>query len=295
LSVRKLVLTGCVVALALCAATVALAADPTAPDLAGMALQQTDVAGSRVGAQRTVSATGYVAGYVRSLTFTKPYGASLIVDAESEVDIASTASAVTYDLAKAERAFRSTAGRAAIVSTVVKSSKTVKAKDVHLSKVRVVAIGDRTFALDLSIKVGKTTVYETFLFSRLDRVFASLMLVAAKPVRAREANALASLVAKHVAAGLTPASLAPPAVTGTAQQGQTLSVTVGSWRNTGTVSYSWQRCDAAGANCVAIDGATTSTYAVAATDAGTTLRVVETTTNRFGTASGTSVQTAVVV
>lgn len=281
--------------LALGAATVAFAADPSAPDLAGMALQQADVAGAKVGAERTVSAKGYLAGYVRSLTFARPYGASLIVDAESEVDLASTTAAVTYDLSNVERAFRSPAGRAAIVSSVVKNSRnTVKAKDVHVGTLRIAPIGDRTLALDLSIKIRTTTVYETFLFSRLDRVFTSLMLVAAKPIKAREANALASLVAKHVADGLTPASLAPPTVAGTAQQGQTLTVTVGSWRNTGTVTYSWQRCDAAGASCVAIDGATTSSYVVGAADAGMTLRVAETTTNRFGTASGTSTQTTVV-
>lgn len=296
MSSSRLVLAGFAAALALTSATAASAADPTSADLANMALQQSDMAGAKVGGQRPVVTQGYVGGYARSLTFAKPYGASLILDAESEVDLATTPEAVTADLSKAERTFRSKAGRAAIVATVVKSSgKTVKAKDVHLGKVRVVSIGDRTFALDLSIKIRTTTVYESFVFSRLDRVLASLVLVAAKPVRAAEANALAALVSKHVADGLTPASLGAPAFTGTAGQGQTLTVTPGAWRNSGTVSYSWQRCDAAGANCVAIDGATAPTYVVAAADAGMTLRVVETTTNRFGTASGTSAQSAVVV
>ena len=61
-----------------------------------------------------------------------------------------------------------------------------------------------------------------------------------------------------------------------------------------TLTYQWQHCDATGANCADIAGATSTTYVVQPTDAGGTLKVNETATNRFGTATGTSAVTAVV-
>jgi hypothetical protein len=78
------------------------------------------------------------------------------------------------------------------------------------------------------------------------------------------------------------------------QQGQTLTASTGTFSMTPTFTYAWQRCDAAGAACTDIAGATASSYVVATEDVATTLRVTVTATNRFGTATGQSVQTAVV-
>ena len=53
------------------------------------------------------------------------------------------------------------------------------------------------------------------------------------------------------AAGTT-ANSAPPTITGSAQQGQTLTEVHGSWTNSPTAfAYQWQQCDSSGANCVA--------------------------------------------
>ncbi len=105
---------------------------------------------------------------------------------------------------------------------------------------------------------------------------------------------LTSLVVAHVGEQFVPVADAPPTISGTAQQGQTLTATSGTWSNSPSLGFQWQRCDAAGASCIDVPGATTATYVVASTDAGATLRVVEKGTNRFGTASMQSVQTAVV-
>ena len=54
----------------------------------------------------------------------------------------------------------------------------------------------------------------------------------------------------------TPLNTSLPVVTGTATQGETLSVTDGTWdptRPPTSFAYSWQRCS--GADCVSIDGA----------------------------------------
>ena len=59
-----------------------------------------------------------------------------------------------------------------------------------------------------------------------------------------------------------------------------------------TYTYQWQRCDAAGANCVDIAGATGSTYDLGGATSATTLRVVVTGTNAAGNDSATSTATA---
>ena len=69
------------------------------------------------------------------------------------------------------------------------------------------------------------------------------------------------------------ASSAPPVVSGTAQTGQTLTVSVGSWSSAGAgYSFQWLRCDRFGGNCLSIEGATAATYTPSLADAGATLR-----------------------
>ena len=88
-----------------------------------------------------------------------------------------------------------------------------------------------------------------------------------------------------------------PTVTGTAQQGQTLTEHHGEWSNSPTgYTYQWWRCNASGASCGAIAGATNATYSPVAEDVGHELRVTETAGNAGG--SGTAAEsnaTAVVV
>jgi lysophospholipase L1-like esterase len=92
-----------------------------------------------------------------------------------------------------------------------------------------------------------------------------------------------------------PQNTAPPALGGTAVEGQTLSTTTGSWANNPTsYSYRWRRCDAGGGACVDIGGATAAQYAVTAADVGATLRARVTATNAVGSASADSVASAVV-
>ena len=93
-----------------------------------------------------------------------------------------------------------------------------------------------------------------------------------------------------------PSNVAPPAVSGTTQQGQTLATSAGSWNGTAPISYAyqWQRCNASGGACVAIGGATGTSYALAAGDVGATLRAAVTASNAAGSASMQSAATAVV-
>jgi GH25 family lysozyme M1 (1,4-beta-N-acetylmuramidase) len=94
-------------------------------------------------------------------------------------------------------------------------------------------------------------------------------------------------------ASAKPAVLTAPAVTGTSQVGQTLTAAVGTWSGSPTsFAFQWRRCDAAGAGCVAIAGATASSYTLAPGDIGTTLSLVVTATGNGGSQSATAPTTA---
>jgi hypothetical protein len=97
-------------------------------------------------------------------------------------------------------------------------------------------------------------------------------------------------------ANYAPKNTAAPSISGTPQVGNVLTASPGSWTSdtTPTYAYAWQSCDAQGNNCAAISGATASTYTVASTETGKTIRVVVTATNPSGASSATSAQTAAV-
>ena len=74
---------------------------------------------------------------------------------------------------------------------------------------------------------------------------------------------------------MTVTNTVPPTISGTATQGQLLSTSNGSWtfdEDYLTYAYQWLRCDAAGANCVDIGGATSANYLLTLADVAHTLR-----------------------
>jgi hypothetical protein len=93
-----------------------------------------------------------------------------------------------------------------------------------------------------------------------------------------------------------PSNTAAPTISGTAQEGQKLTASTGTWSSSSDVKYAfqWQRCNSTGAACVDIAGATSQSYTVQAADVGNTLRVVVTATNKDGSGKAQSSPTAVV-
>jgi predicted actin-binding protein len=125
-------------------------------------------------------------------------------------------------------------------------------------------------------------------------VGSTLRLVVSASNAAGSASATSAQTA--VVAAAPPSNVLAPTVTGTAQDGSTLTASTGTWNGTPSIAYAyqWQRCDSAGNNCASIGGATSSTYVLASADVGSTLRVVVAATNAGGSASASSAQTAVV-
>ena len=278
-------------ALALLLVAVATAASP---DVASMNLQAADVPGGKVISQHAVTEKGYVAAYIRSFAFSAPSGGARLVLLEAETSLAPTAAFATKDVTIAEKAFRSTLGRKLFIASVAKSEK-VSTKLVVVGKVQAVSGYDQGFSLPVSLPIKGTRIYETLLFLRLDRVVVSMFGAGLRPIPAGSLGKYVSALAGHIGTELAPIAVTPPTITGTALQGQTLTATPGTWTAAdATFTYQWERCDASGANCVAVAGATAQTYLVAPTDAGATFVVVVTAADRFGAPTGTSTATPVV-
>lgn len=93
-----------------------------------------------------------------------------------------------------------------------------------------------------------------------------------------------------------PSPTSAPTISGSAQQGQTLTAATGSWSGTQplTYAYQWQRCSSTGTNCAAVSGANAQSYLLGSADVGSTLRVAVAASNSAGSATATSTVTAVV-
>lgn len=101
-------------------------------------------------------------------------------------------------------------------------------------------------------------------------------------------------VASYIGAGIVagigfPINSVAPAITGTAQVGQTLTSTTGTWDGTPTYMRQWF------VGGVAISGATAATYVPVVGDIGKTITVVVTATNTQGSTSKSSAATAAVI
>lgn len=109
-----------------------------------------------------------------------------------------------------------------------------------------------------------------------------------------------TLVADNIATQTSntgpPVNTSPPTISGSAQQGQTLTGSPGSWSGAQPISYAyqWRRCDSSGANCGNIASATSPTYTLTNGDAGSTLVLSVTATNTAGSQTAASAATAVV-
>jgi hypothetical protein len=91
-----------------------------------------------------------------------------------------------------------------------------------------------------------------------------------------------------------PTNTAPPTISGSAVEGQTLTAGKGTWTGAPTsYAYQWEDCFSLGEEgCLSVSGATSSTYELTASDVGYTMRVVVTATNAGGETPASSAATA---
>ncbi len=93
-----------------------------------------------------------------------------------------------------------------------------------------------------------------------------------------------------------PTNLRAPVIVGTAQNGQVLMTSVGTWTGSPTTfTYRWRRCNASGTSCIAIPHATGPRRTLTPDDIGSTLSLVVTATGKGGSASATTTATGIVV
>ncbi|HEY4347651.1 MAG TPA: hypothetical protein VGM80_08670 [Gaiellaceae bacterium] len=86
-----------------------------------------------------------------------------------------------------------------------------------------------------------------------------------------------------------PQSTSAPTISGQVREGRSVTANNGNWNNAPTgFAYQWQQCDATGAGCNAISGATSKSYTVATGDVDHALRVAVTATNADGSSTATS-------
>ena len=110
-------------------------------------------------------------------------------------------------------------------------------------------------------------------------------------------DALGTLIAlASIPSGTTPANSSLPAISGTAQAGQMMNASPGSWTGSTPMSYAyqWRRCDSTGTGCADIVGATGQSYSVTSADVGGALRVAVIASNGFGSSVATSPASATV-
>ncbi|HET7045126.1 MAG TPA: hypothetical protein VFI37_09780 [Gaiellaceae bacterium] len=116
-------------------------------------------------------------------------------------------------------------------------------------------------------------------------------------VTASNADGRSSAVTRQTALVQGPATAtAVPTISGTAQQGKTLSATAGRWISSTklTLYYQWVRCDSSGKSCAPITGASSSKYVVTSADVDHRLFVQVKGHNAYGDSFANSAQTGVV-
>jgi hypothetical protein len=267
------------------------------PDLAAMALALTDLpAGTRIDSQGYKRDPDFVASYERDFEVRGGrVGRSRLLAAFETLDVERSAADAQLTFQAAAALFRGRQGNRLLKAFL--TFEGIDPKAIKIGKIRRPKIGHGAILIPFRVTQSGLTVDFTITLLRFDRILVSVTLASVPRGRVRpaDANRVSRVAIARVRAGLVPASVAAPALAGTPQPGQTLTAARGTWRGDQLAyAYQWQRCDAAGAGCVALTGATTATYTVATGDLASTLRVNVTARNRYGSAVASSSASAVV-
>jgi hypothetical protein len=276
------------------------------PVLSSLALSPADFRSGAGGVSQGSTTVGGRPAFVRvfksgvRISNTPLLGAVSLVMLEPEAAIASA------DYADLNSSAQSRAGRQALAKAwALDFAKGVSVGSHGKAKLTIkqtvvgapVEVGVSALRLPMTIKTNFGTMRMALEVAQTDRVLAIVMLMGRLNGRLDASDAAHALAAaqQHLQEAFTVANTTAPTISGTQTQGQVVSVDEGIWAGAPSAfTYSWSRCDTAGANCTAITDATANTYTVTAADAGFTLRVTVTGTNSFSSQEGVSSATAVV-
>ena len=136
----------------------------------------------------------------------------------------------------------------------------------------------------------------TYALAKVDVGNTLRIVVTAKNADGTNSSTSVPTAVVKSSAAVVPRSSGLPTISGSAQDGATLTATSGTWTGSdATYTYRWIRCNANGRNCAYVGGTTAdTTHVLAATDVGGTIRVDVTAANAAGSATARSLQTAVV-
>ena len=278
------------------AASASTAAPPQSPadgpDLTLMALALADFPGATLDAQKYIPvASGTVASYERDLV---PASGS-IAYLSDEVDLYAKAAKAQSDAAGLKTLLSTAAGRKGFGRGFAQGLKPLKTKRITVSRPASIPAGELAYRFTVTALTNKGTVRVGFVVMRLHRAVGFMFVVARKGSKL-SGGSLASLAhtqESHFRGGFTIGTVSPPTIAGSAAQGQTLTADRGRWSGgPEEFAFQWKRCDAAGANCADIPGATAATYVVTQADAGFTLGVRAQGTNPLSTMTAESALTA---
>lgn len=266
------------------------------PDLSKMAVRVDDLApGAKIGRQGYVKPEDLVASYLRTFKFgTARLGGKRLGFLTSYVDLTPT-----VDDAKVALFFEGF--WAASLDADATAAEFTRNTGVRPTFVRIgdpvdMRAGDDAVAWTVRIGTRGGDIREVAAVVRVDRILAYLYFSGLPRVKIgiADARALARAVSRHIVEGLRPVNRSLPVISGTTQAGQTLSATTGRWINKpgGGYTYAWRRCNAAGAGCTSIPGATGRSYALTSAETGFTIRVAVTARSARGRATAVSAATS---
>jgi hypothetical protein len=297
MKLRLAALAAAAMVAALAGASSASSAAPPGPDAAKMTLQASDFPGAHASGQRLAGSGAIVGGFENVIRLDSPFGKShyRVFDSISMVaaDV-QTGIAIYHQFG---RQFSSKANRLQLIASLLsQAGVTADPRAISLLTPRALGVDDSSMEVGFVVKVGKQRLNVSITLVRLDRVIdADLAVGTGTSVALVDGQAVVHLAASHIAAGLVPVGLETPELTGAVAVGQVLTVSTGTWTGAATTfTYQWQRCNAAGASCVDVPGATGVTYRVTAADSHSTLRANVTAAGRFGHGSAPSRLSAVV-
>lgn len=304
----------CALALTLTAATSAAAKGPRpAPgglDPKRMALVAADLGGARVTAQRYYKDRDFPSVISFSREFERArVGSTALAYVDSEAEIgASTQASSRY-----VSAFRAALGTKKGRATLAEAAAFGALSKPTLGRPRTLGVGSDSVDETMTFHLLGSMIEAHFAVFDVDKVLGVLIVVGTpgRHVPLPVVTGLAGAMTTRMAAELSPQDVVLPSISGTPQAGSALTASPGTWSGSQVaLSYQWQRCDAAGANCVDLTPTcapggsfcatppvvTESTYVATWLDAawGGTLRVAVTGRNAYGSATVTSAPTAVV-